>query len=41
MQQHKEYKAGLLNHTASSYVVPHYAKGKAVPLHAKKAQLYP
>lgn len=38
MQQHKDYMAGLLHHTASSNVVPLYVKGKAVPLHAKKVQ---
>jgi len=38
MQQHKDYMAGLFHHTASSNVMPYYVKGKAVPLHAKKAQ---
>jgi hypothetical protein len=38
MQQHKDYMAILLHHTASPNVMPCYVKGKAVPLHAKKAQ---
>jgi hypothetical protein len=37
MPQHKDYMAGLFNQTASSNVAPYYLKGKAVPLHAKKA----
>jgi hypothetical protein len=38
MQQHKDYMVGLLHHTAPSYVAPYHVKGKAFPLHAKKAQ---
>jgi hypothetical protein len=30
--------AGLFHHTALSNVAPYYVKGKAVPLHDKKAQ---
>jgi hypothetical protein len=38
MQQNKDYMAGLFLHTASSNVMPYCVKGRAVPLHAKKAQ---
>jgi len=38
MQQLKDYMVGLFHYTASSNVAPYYVKGKAVPLHAKKAQ---